>query len=186
MKVVFCGQFQPLMSKWQSLKNTLLKQGVIFWLYIIVAAIASLHLVLLGTHHEFEGRMYTEYNNYIIFKNSFYHLLEGKDLYILYPNEQWDLYKYSPAFALFMGLIAWLPNIIGLIIWNVLNALVLLWAIKMLPFRQRTISLLLWFVFLEMLTSIQSSQSNAMIAGLIIAAYGWLQRGRKPKYRTGC
>lgn len=166
------------MGKWQSLKDILLQQKVIFWLYIVVAALASIHLVSLGAHHEFEGHVYTEYNNYIIFKNSFYHLLSSKDLYILYPDEQWDLYKYSPAFALFMGLIAWLPNVIGLIVWNVLNALVLFWAIKMLPFRQRTISLLLWFVFLEMLTSIQSSQSNAMLAGLIIAAYGWMQRGK--------
>ncbi len=166
------------MNNWQKLHNSLLQHKLILGIYIIAAVVASVHLVSLGTNHEFLGRLYTEYNNYIIFKNSFFHLLSGKDLYILYLDEQWDLYKYSPAFALFMGLFACLPDIIGLVLWNVLNVMVLYWAIKMLPFRQRAISLLLWFVLLEMLTSIQSSQSNALLAGLIIAAYGWLERGK--------
>jgi hypothetical protein len=43
------------------------------------------------------------------------------------------LYKYSPAFALFMAPFAMLSDFFGLPLWNLLNALVLLSAIFYLP-----------------------------------------------------
>ena len=138
--------------------------------------VASIHLYSLGASHEFGGRMYTEYNNYIIFKNSFFHLIGGKDLYIWHLDEQWDLYKYSPTFALAMGSLAYLPDVVGLIIWNLVNTLVLYAAIRMLPLGDKKISLLLWFIALELLTTLQSSQSNALLGGLLIGAFALLER----------
>ena len=35
-----------------------------------------------------DGGYYSHYNNYIIFKQSFYHLIAQKDLYVHYPQEQ--------------------------------------------------------------------------------------------------
>src|SRR5450631_2916625 len=61
------------------------------------------------------GREYHNYNNYIIFKNSFFHLIHGENLYGSFPDEQWDLYKYSPSFSLFFGLLAYLPDFAGLL-----------------------------------------------------------------------
>ena len=72
-----------------------------------------------------EWYSYTSYNNFMIFKHSFYHLIGEKDLYELYDKEHFDYFKYSPTFALFMGLIAFLPTFIGLCIWNFLNVFVL-------------------------------------------------------------
>lgn len=121
---------------------------------------------------------YTNYNNYIIFKQAFFHLLDGKDLYIMYPAECWDLFKYSPAFALFMGVFAWLPDIAGLTLWNLLNAMVLWFGFATLPQatnKQKTFMLL--FVFIELLTSIQNAQSNGLIAGLILLAFNKLEGG---------
>lgn len=121
---------------------------------------------------------YTNYNNYIIFKQAFFHLLDGKDLYIMYPAECWDLFKYSPAFALFMGVFAWLPDIAGLTLWNLLNAMVLWYGFATIPHatkRQKTFMLL--FVFIELLTSIQNAQSNGLIAGLILLAFNKLENG---------
>jgi hypothetical protein len=143
---------------------------------VLLTIVASVHLYSLGVGHEFGGRMYTEYNNYVIFKNSFFHLIDSKDLYILYPEEQWDLYKYSPTFALAMGSLAYLPDVIGLTIWNLINAVSLFAAIRMLPITDKKISLLLWFIALELLTSLQSSQSNALLAGLLIGAFALLER----------
>jgi hypothetical protein len=115
---------------------------------------------------------YTHYNNYIIFKQSFYHLVNGEDLYQLYPSEHFDYYKYSPTFALFFGSIAWLPDFIGLILWNLLNMLVLYFAFLKLPFRsQKTMWLAAVFILIECITSLQNSQSNALITGLIIGAF---------------
>lgn len=154
-------------------------------IYILVTVVASLHLVYLGNTHTFEGvifgesiprKDYTHYNNYVIFKQSFYHLIDGKDLYKLYPTEQWDLYKYSPTFALAMGLLAPLPDAIGLILWNLVNSLGLFFAIKMLPFDKKPMAGALWFVLLELLTAVQGTQSNALLAALVIGAWAFMER----------
>lgn len=120
---------------------------------------------------------YTHYNNYVIFKQSFFHLIENKDLYELYPAEHFDYFKYSPTFSLFMAPLAVLPDAIGLFFWNLLNVLVLYFALRRLPLSSNKIHLLmLGFVFIELLTSTQNSQSNALIAGLIILAFTSLEK----------
>lgn len=118
------------------------------------------------------GGNYTFYNNYIIFKQSFYHLLAGQDLYVHYQEEQMDLFKYPPVFALFFGLFAWMPDQLGLIAWNLLNALVLASAIQYIKIfspKQKAFAML--YIAVELLTSMQSCQSNGLIAGLMIWAY---------------
>ncbi len=123
------------------------------------------------------GLQYTHYNNYVIFKQSFYHLIEKKDLYQLYPQEHWDLYKYSPSFAVLMAPMALLPDGLGLFCWNLLNVLVLFFALWSLPKQNSTSHLfMLGLLLIELVTSTQNSQSNALIAGLIIFAFHFLEK----------
>jgi hypothetical protein len=120
---------------------------------------------------------YTNYNNYVIFKQSFIHLIENKDLYQLYPEEHWDLFKYSPTFSLFFGALAIFPDLIGLNFWNILNAITLMLAVYYLPkvdLKQKGLIVLIFLI--ELMTSMQNEQSNALIAGLIILAFGLLER----------
>jgi hypothetical protein len=181
---------------WPSIRNLLLQPRTLFILYILAAIIVSVQAILIGTHpfvmprhdhgimaspdilRHYIGYRFTDYNNYVIFRQSFFHLIHSQDLYAIYPAEQWDLFKYSPTFALLMAPLAGLPDIIGLTAWNMLNALVLFAAIRMLPFRNQTQALLLWFIAFELLTSMQNAQSNALLGGLIIAAYGHMQRSK--------
>lgn len=144
----------------------------------LIVAIITAQSFLLKTKTFIPGEpAYTHYNNYVIFKQSFFHLIESKDLYELYPAEHFDYYKYSPTFSLFMAPLAVLPNGIGLFLWNLLNVLVLYFALRRLPLSSnKTHLLMLGFVFLELLTSTQNSQSNALIAGLIIFAFTSLER----------
>ena len=117
------------------------------------------------------------YNNYEIFKYSYFHLLENENLYLLYPEEHYDLYKYSPTFALFMGLFAYFPDLVGLILWNLLNALVLLAAIKYLPFeKSKKNAFILLYILIEIITSLQNNQSNPLMTGLILWAFIHLER----------
>lgn len=137
-----------------------------------------------GSPTIFNDLEYTAYNNYLIFKQSFFHLIEGKDLFILYPKEHWDLYKYSPTFSLMMAPLAILPDVVGLFIWNLLNALVLFFGIKklQLPARFKGIEFskismfIILFVGLELMTSLQNEQSNGLLAGLIILAFVFLEK----------
>lgn len=162
----------------QHLKKLFTQPLTLLVLFVILAILASVQSVLLGLKtFQPDGPLYTHYNNYVIFVQSFFHLLEQKDLYILYPAEHWDLYKYSPTFALFFGLFAYLPAVLGLSLWNVLNALILFFGVKALPnFSDKQKALLLLVVVLELMTSLQNAQSNAMMAGLMIWAFACLER----------
>ncbi len=119
----------------------------------------------------------TQYNNYIIFKNSFFHLLSQLNLYSTYSNEQYDLFKYTPSFALFFGLFALLPNALGLFIWNLLNvALPILGFSQLLGLNKKTKPLWLLLLIPEMLTSVLNSQSNGLILGLMLLSLAAIQR----------
>lgn len=143
---------------------------ILLVLFTIVVSIQNYYL----PEKQLEGsnQTWTEYNNYQIFADSFFHLKENKNLYLAYPQEYYDLYKYSPTFALFMGLFAYLPDLLGLIFWNLLNAIILLSALRYLPaLDQRKKTIVLAFIFIELITSLQNSQSNPMMAGLILWAF---------------
>ncbi len=161
----------------QYLRKFISSPGGLLYVYVFIAVVASVQLILVPAHF-FAGRAYTDYNNYVIFRQSFFHLISGQNLYTLYPAEQWDLFKYSPTFALFIGSLAWMPDMAGLIIWNVVNVLALYFAIRALPLKVVAQNKLLIFLILELLTSIQNSQSNGLMAGLLIGAFTSLQRGK--------
>ncbi|MFT5876281.1 MAG: hypothetical protein ACI9GM_000933 [Salibacteraceae bacterium] len=141
---------------------------------VIIGVITFQNLVL--SDFGYETQMGSFYNNYLIFKNSFFHLLDNHNLYVLYREVQTDLYKYSPTFALGFGFFAYLPDWLGLVLWNSVNALVFyaLWQMKLPLVRRKYVVWL--FVLLEFVTNIQSSQSNGLMAGLMILAYVFLER----------
>ncbi len=149
----------------------------LFLLYVAIAVIASLQGLLHGPKPMGpQGIPYTEYNNYIIFKSSAFHLHEGRNLYQTYPAEYWDLYKYSPAFSLFFSLFAYLPDFLGLILWSLLNSLIIYFAIiKMPAFDEGKKSRMLLFCFIELLGSLQNAQSNGLMVGLILFTFIFLE-----------
>jgi len=154
--------------------------SIVFFLYLLICLIAAAQgLFAPEKFYVPGGAAYTNYNNYVIFKYSFFHLLHGKDLYQLYPAEHWDLYKYSPSFSICFGLLAWLPDAAGVILWNLINALTLYAGLRMLPgLDDKKKSWILLFCLPELLTSIQNTQSNGLIAGLIIMALALAERSK--------
>lgn len=146
---------------------------VIVFLFSAIAVIATAQAYFDSGNTE----KLTDYNNYVIFKQSFFHLIDNKDLYILYPDEYWDLYKYSPTFSLFFGLFAYLPDITGLICWNLLNTLLLVFGVWYIPNPAvKKKNLMLLACLIEMFTAIQNEQSNGLIAGLLVVAYALMER----------
>lgn len=115
----------------------------------------------------------------MLFRNSFFHLIQGKDLYIPYPEEQWDLFKYSPTFSLLFGLLAYLPDFIGLFIWNLVNTIPLLIAFRQLRgFSANNKVYALLFCLIELANSLQNSQSNGLMAALLILTFTSLENRR--------
>ncbi len=162
------------MNKYKIFYNPLFLAGVLILITIIITA---QNLLLDANTFRTNGIGYTHYNNYLIFKQSFFHLIENKDLYQLFPAEYWDYYKYSPVFALLMAPLAILPNPAGLLMWNLLNVLLLFFALWNLPVQSVKMRLfMVAFILIEVITSIQNSQSNGLMTGLIVFAFLFLER----------
>ncbi|MBK9042757.1 MAG: DUF2029 domain-containing protein [Saprospiraceae bacterium] len=159
--------------------NIVSDKRIIISIFLLLAVFASIQS-LTGTTTFFEGGIeYNKCNNYTIFEKSFQHLKNNQDLYILYPEEHWDLYKYTPSFSVLFGIFSVLPDWLGLTLWNILNAMVFLAAVYYLPkLNNYQKGLILLIVIVELITSIQNEQSNALIAGLLILAYGFLEKNK--------
>jgi hypothetical protein len=160
----------------ERVKTVIVNPAFLLLIYVLFAIIASIQAVNNPVGPAPNGVVYTDYNNYVIFKYSFSHIVNGKPLYILYHQEYWDLYKYSPAFALFFGLFAWLPDVIGLSLWNILNAVVLYISIRRLKLSENSKAVILWLCLIELMTSMQNAQSNGLMAGLMILALASMER----------
>lgn len=160
--------------------NKLISNRVFIVVLFVFFSVGASFQSLTGTKTYEEGGVeYNKYNNYTIFERSFEHLKNDEDLYQLYPEEQWDLYKYTPTFSVFFGAFWLLPDWLGLNLWNLLNSLIVLLAVYLLPkinnHQKGIISLI---VLIELLTSLQNSQSNGLMAGLIILAFVFLEFDR--------
>lgn len=158
--------------------NKLTNLKILILFYIGITVIVSVAEIAKGPK-DFGGRYYPHYNNYLIFSRSFYHLVKGEDLYSPFPKEHWDLFKYSPTFALLMGFFAIFPEHLGLIFWNLLNSLLPFFAIKSIKFiDDKRKAYILWFILVDIVTSMQNSQSNGLVAGLLILTFVFFEKGK--------
>ncbi len=150
-------------------------EALVFVLYVALAVGAVLSQYLKTAAHP--GDVYPEYNGYLILKSAFGHLITHRNLYDWYLKEHWDLYKYSPTFAVFFAPLAWLPDWLGLGVWNVINASSLFFAIQSLPgMRSSVKAAVLVYSCLALLVSLQHFQSNGVMASLMILSFSCLLR----------
>jgi hypothetical protein len=117
------------------------------------------------------------YNNYSIFHWSFHNLQYG-DLYAMHPGQHQDLFKYSPTFAFLMGPFHAMPTWLGLLTWIAINTLAPFWAVQRLEIRSEAKAFILLFAAIELVSSLQNSQSNGLMTGLIIGAFAAFERGK--------
>lgn len=133
--------------------------------YIIVALISALKQIL--RRHD---------NNYQIFKNVFYHIIEEKSLYASYPNLYFDYNHYGPIFGLFIAPFAIMPDGLGMVLWCIFNALVLVYAISQLNLESSKINLILWICLHEFLTTSLGQQFNPIMTSIIILSYVLIEK----------
>ncbi len=164
------------------MKSAVIKflSALIFNTRILAAVTAILCVVISLQHYLYtppSGSVdalhhYTHFNDYLIFKFSFEHLIHHRNLYITYSNEYFDLFKYTPTFALLMAPFPLLSNIAGIILWDILNAAVMFFAIRRFPFATREKALFTFsFVIIEAITSLQNFECNCLMTGLFLWAF---------------
>lgn len=107
--------------------------------------------------------------NFIISRTAAERLPLGENLYA--PIVGQSEYLYSPTFAALFAPFALPPLVVGLLMWNLVNALALLAALERLLPERRTVAIALALTYLEMVNSLQNTQSNALVAGLVVLAF---------------
>lgn len=142
----------------------------------VIALLVSLQALIEGERNV-AGGVYTHYNNYIIFKSSFWHLLQWEDLYAAYPQLHFDYFKYSPSFAVLFSPFAVLPDYLGLSLWNLFNLGLLFFALYQLPqLNSKWVAIILLLSVFELITTTQNEQSNSMMLALFLLTFSSLEK----------
>lgn len=153
------------------LQSSSRQRGALLALYGLGVAIATIQ----------RGVLSREHTTFAIFRQSFAHLARHQNLYAAYPAEQGaaaaDLFKYSPSAAMLFAPLAVIPYPLALLLWNVLNTALLVFAVtRILPPRRANLALLL--LAPEVFVAIQSSSSNGLVTALILLAAIAYEEGR--------
>jgi hypothetical protein len=136
---------------------------IIIGLWLVVALVAAIKQFVIG-----------KYNNYLIFKHVFFHTIEKKSLYGLYPESYFDHNHYGPIFSVFIAPFAVLPDAVGMPLWAVFNAAVLIYAITKIPVDTQKVNWILWICFHEFLTAILGFQFNPIMTAIIILSFVYI------------
>lgn len=132
-------------------------------IWFLMAIVSSVKQFL--THDTFK------YNNYLIYKNVFFHTINKLGLYAGYPSEYFDHNHYGPIFSIIIAPFAVLPDWLGMTLWSIFNTAILIWAINKLRLKQAQINIILWICAHEFLTTILSFQFNPIMAGIIVLSF---------------
>ncbi|RZK69915.1 MAG: DUF2029 domain-containing protein [Pedobacter sp.] len=151
-----------------SVKRFLLQPKVVFGVYVVLAVIAAVKQYL---HHS--------YNNYLIFKYVYFHVIELKPLFVNSPlNPYFDCNHYGPVFSLFIAPFALMPDALGTSLWNIANVSILLWGIWSLPLSRNKKVLIAWICAHEALTSLFSYQFNVALTGILLLSFSYTLKNK--------
>jgi len=110
-------------------------------------------------------------NNFLIFQTAAENVLAGRDLYVAYPARHFDLFKYSPTFALLFVPFRVAPVGAGLLMWNLLGAGAFMYAVVLLMRDVQAAALVLALTWWAFFAALRGAQSNALVTGLMIGAF---------------
>lgn len=137
----------------------------VFGLWMLLAVIAW---VLKYFHHS--------YNNFLIFRQTFWHAFSHLSLYAEYSAEYFDKNHYGPFFTLFIAPFAVTPLWLGLFSWLLFLSFSLYIATRTLSLEKRKLIFIYWFCAHELLTALFMSQFNIGIAAIIILSFTLIEK----------
>lgn len=111
------------------------------------------------------------YNNFVVYKNVFWHTLQQKNLFAYYPSEYFDHNLYGPTFALLIAPFAILPDWAGMLLWG-LGSMWVLWKGMGYFWGENPPWLPLILVLVEATTALSNLQFNVLMAGGLLCAFG--------------
>ncbi len=148
----------------EKLKRFLSDPRTLFWVWMIIA--------VTGMTRYGHGRE----NNYLIFKQVFWHVIHQLPLFVHYPAEYFDLNHYGPVFSLVIAPFAVLPTWTGMLLWLVALTLLLFFAVRRNVFTEYQQIFIYWFCAHELLNGVQMQQFNIAIAAIILISYCCIEK----------
>ena len=146
--------------------ETIFKKKIyIFSLWYLISALALLKILKGGN-----------YNNFLIFKYTFFSLIDQKNLFLPQPENFQHYNLYGPIFSVLIAPFAVLPNWLGHTLWTFFNSFILLYAIRKLPLPSGITLAILLIAAHENLTSILSSQFNPSMTAIILLTYSFIDK----------
>ncbi|PJJ79407.1 glycosyltransferase family 87 protein [Mucilaginibacter auburnensis] len=118
------------------------------------------------------------HNNYFVYKGNFLHVISQQNLYASYPKEYFDYNHYGPIFSFIIAPFAMLPDWLGVLLWVVFTALLLLKSIQQLPISEKHYLLVILLCAHELMTSTANVQINPLVAALIIFTFVFIRNGK--------
>ncbi len=117
-------------------------------------------------------------NNFLIFRQVFWHLVQQKPLYIEYPNEYSDINLYGPLFAYIIAPFSIMPIGAGHLCWQIALTCFLFYTIKTTTLQRWQKIFILWFCAHELLTALFLSQFNIAIAAIILLTFYCIEKDK--------
>lgn len=118
-------------------------------------------------------------NNFLIFRSVYFHLTQGRNLYLFYPSEYGDVNLYGPVFGNVIMPFALLPVQLGALCWVMANVIFLYWAISKLPLERFYQTVLVFLCSHELMNNSSWLQSNALVCGCIMLGFSFTVKGRE-------
>ena len=110
-------------------------------------------------------------NNYLIFKYTTIHAIDGENMYGEHPGEYLDKNHYGPFFALLFAPFALLPNWLGHLLWVGSLTGSLYYVIRQLPLEEWQKNGIMLICFNDLLTASFNVQFNIAIAAMIVYTF---------------
>ncbi|MDB4924913.1 glycosyltransferase family 87 protein [Mucilaginibacter sp.] len=111
------------------------------------------------------------HNNYFVYKYNFINVIHQHNLYQHQPEHYFDLNHYGPIFSFIIAPFALMPDSLGVVLWVMFTAFILLIAIQQLPIKKNHSLLIVLLCAHELMTSAANVQINPLIAALILFSY---------------
>jgi hypothetical protein len=140
--------------------------------YLTISILFVLIIIIVPVQHYF----FTSYNNFTIFQHSSFHFFQKVNPYLEYPKEYYDVFLYSPVFSFLIAPVAYLPTFLSMFVWVALIGGLYYLAVRLLPLNKKAIIFILYFTFIELITSVQNMQTNSLIAASILFTFIFLER----------
>src|ERR1700744_3335955 len=115
------------------------------------------------------------HNNYFVYKYNFINVIHQHNLYVSQPQYYFDLNHYGPIFSLIIAPFALMRDAIGVVLWVMFGAWILLLAIQKLPVKESQWLVVVLLCAHELMTSAANVQINPLIAALILFSYVFIR-----------